>query len=140
MEKKSYKDLKIQFRGVKDDLVFSRFYDVQWRVDPNQDLWYEKEINLFGLVKFNLKLRAFTFWHFVYYFHYHKNGDWEGKNKLHYYTTLTTFGDGLDWYKENFQTVGDFFDWMSKNEEESRKNYREACELNSKVKESAYIY
>lgn len=52
-------DLKIEFRAVP----YGGGHALEYRISPNQDLTYEKEVKFFGLFKFKVKRKYETNWH-----------------------------------------------------------------------------
>lgn len=101
-----YKDFKIQFRAVP---YASDTHVLEYRVDPDQDLTYEKEIKILGLFKKTVKRKYSTNWIQPRYFMNHSTA------------YLYTKGDSFNWmpffihnqkeleeYKNTYKTIGEF--------------------------------
>ena len=100
-----YKDLKIQFRAVS---YAKTNHVLEYRVDPNQDLTYEKTYG-FWIFKFSVKRKYSTKWcqpeH--YWNHctakYYTEDSWDNWGPY-----FIENQKSLDWYKNNFKTIGEF--------------------------------
>ena len=114
-------DLKIQFRAVP---YTSTSHVLEYRVDPNQNLIYTKQVSLFGgLIKFNIKLRALTWWYKVYYFAY-TSGEYDIDSDEHYLPLFCDTREEFNWYKDNFKTIGSFIEYIEKEEEANIKEFK----------------
>lgn len=114
-------DLKIQFRAIPYTDIS---YIIQYRVDPNQNLYYAKQVSLFGgLIKFNIKLRAFTWWHEVYYFAY-TSGEEDIDSDAHYLPLFCDTRTELDWYKNKFKTIGSFEKYIEEKEKVNIEEFK----------------
>lgn len=122
-----YKEnLKIQFRAV----AYSSTHVLEYRIDPNQDLTYEKTYG-FWIFKFTIKRKFSTKWHQPehYWNHgtamYYTEDSWDNWGPY-----FISNQKALDWYKNNFKTIGEFLkyhnDYSNKEYEEwkiARENY-----------------
>ena len=130
-----YKDLKIQFRAVS---YAKSNHVLEYRVDPDQDLTYEKTIE-FWIFKFKVKRKYSTNWHQPKHFWNHITAKYYAKDdEFNYGPYWIENQKELDWYKNKFKTIGEFINYMN---EYSNKEY-EAWKLDRAnwIKEQETMY
>ena len=117
-------DLKIQFRSVK----WGEDPDVrviEYRIDPNQDIVYKKEMKLlFGLFKITVSRKYSTSWiqPVVYRF-------W---SSTHDFDVAPIFSSerwktykNLKWFKDKFKTVNEFECWIVDQDQKAIKEHED---------------
>ena len=122
-------DLKIEFRAVphlssEGEVLFR---SLQYRLSPNQDLYYYKYHSLFwGLIKFRWRHKYSTDWIDVRVFH-----DWEKSyrydlyNDLNYTSIFIDLQSELDHYKNAYKTYGEFMKYLDSINNPRMNNYME---------------
>ena len=118
----SYADLKIEFRAV---VYTNSVHVLEYRVDPNQDLKYDEEKNIFGLFKITRHKKYNTSWHQpIYFFDGSLSEQYSEDDPNHFHPLFIRDKKDLVWYKSNFKTIGDFFKYIRKLESENLDTYR----------------
>lgn len=125
------KDLKIEFRAVP----YSTSHVLEYRISPDQDLFYKTEISIFGLFKIKLKRKYKTNWHQPYIF-----TNWPGSERYSkesgepYLPFIIREKKDLIKFQTTFQTIGEFFDFINREEtkaeaewQKARNEYLENC-------------
>lgn len=113
----NYSDLKIQFRAVS---YAKSTHVLEYRVDPDQDLIYEKIIG-FWIFKFKVKRKYNTNWHQPRHFWNHITAKYYTEDDDYNYGPFWIENQkSLDWYKNNFKTIGEFINYIN---EYSNKEY-----------------
>jgi len=116
----NYNDLKIQFRAVP---YASDAHVLEYRVDPDQDITYEKKIKIFGLFKKTVKRKYSTNWIQPRYFMNHGTAYLYTKGDSFNWMPFFIHGQKeLDWYKAEFKTMCEFEAYKN---EVTNKNIKE---------------
>lgn len=103
-----YKNLKIQFRAVA---YTKSSHVLEYRVDPNQDLTYEKTYG-FWIFKFSIKRKYSTKWIQLRHYWNHCTAKYYTEDDHSNYGPYFIHNQKeLDWYKNNFKTIGEFLEY-----------------------------
>lgn len=114
-----YKEnLKIQFRAV----AYSTSHALEFRIDPNQDLTYEKTYG-FWIFKFTIKRKFSTKWHQPEHYWNHITAMYYTEDSQDNWSPYFIENQkSLNWYKNNFKTIGEFLKYHN---DYSNKEYKE---------------
>lgn len=117
------KDLKIEFRAIP----FGAIHVLEYRVSPNQNLTYEKEINVFGLFKIKLKRKYETNWHQPCIFVNWPGSERYSKESGEQYLHIFIYNKKeLKEYQSKFKTIGEFYDYIDKEEAKEEAEWQKA--------------
>lgn len=106
----NYENLKIQFRAVP---YASDNHVLEWRINPEQDITYIKEIKILGLFRINIKHKYNTDWHKLKRFFNHSTSYlYAEDDSINWFPFWIENQKDLDWYKNNFNTVGEFIKYQ----------------------------
>lgn len=135
-------DLKIEFRAVPS---FSSegevlFRSLQYRLSPNQDLYYYKIHSLFwGLIKFKWRHKYSTDWINIRVFHdWGKSYRYELCSDLNYTSIFINSQSELDHYKNTYKTYGELMKYLDSINNPRMNDYMKKRVLYLKSKEIMY--
>lgn len=118
---KYFPHLKIEFRAVP----YSDSHVLEYRINPNQDITYKDEINIFGLFTISLNRKFNTSWHQPYLFFNHTLAYQNSKNNPDNYIPIILHNKKeFEEFKNKYKTIGEFFDYMNKEEEKEIKEWK----------------
>ena len=117
-------DLKIEFRAIV--YTTSGSHVLEYRISPDQDLSYTKEISVFGLFTIKCKKHFKTNWCQPRVFSNYPTAYIYSKESGGPYLPIFIYDKkDIEWYKSNFKTIGEFFDYIDKENDKEESKWRE---------------
>ena len=119
--KEKFRDFKIEFRAVP----YGSEHVLEWRISPDQNITYEKEVKILGLFKIKRIKKYDTKWHQPLVFTNYPSAYLYSKESGDPYLPIfVRKKKDLEEIKRRYKTYGEFFDHIDEYEAKEEAEWR----------------